>query len=416
MPHKIENILALSHYNLGINRVFEDYCRGIDANAKNYYYCDYIELYAEKGKINAEQHILNLVENHQIDAIFFIWWSCDLTFDIYFIQKLSTKTKLVMNFFDTEYFFEGVDRYYAQCADLVILPDHLAKFKYQHLNINAYTSFALFDGDYYLKQSSRQQDIDVAFVGEMTRSDRLHHIQYLKDKGINIQAFGAGSENGFTTFNEMISIFNRAKINLNFTSVSNTNSYTIPLPSINQRIRQSKGRPIEIALCGGFILSQYAAGIEEMFLPDKEIVLFHSKEELISKIEYYLTHEEERKAIADAAYQKAIHTYEVKAGFKKIIEQLETSTTAKEFPIYIDKPFRKNYIAYRSFYLAILLSKRKFLTFLREVGLIFKYKTFSLRMSYFFFVRGILYVSREHPKMEVFLKSIKKRIPLKVKY
>lgn len=112
------NVLVLSHFYEG-NRIFEDYCSGIKAQCGNYTYVDYIERYLTLGKVKFEKEIETLVIDQKIDCLFFIWWSSDLTFDLKFIEKLSSLTTIIINYFDTEYYFEGVDRYYAQLADLI---------------------------------------------------------------------------------------------------------------------------------------------------------------------------------------------------------------------------------------------------------------------------------------------------------
>jgi len=413
---KFSNILTLSSYNAGINRVFEDYCNGIKANCDNYHYIDYTKLYLEKGKQGFERYIENYVSEHKIDAIFFIWWSCDLTFDIYFLERLSKKTALVMNFFDTEYYFEAVDRYYAQFADLVILPDSLARYRYEHLNINAHTSFALFDGDYYKSNHVKNKDIDVSFIGNLKNADRAEYAAYLKENGIKVQTYGTGSDNGFTSFEEMVSIFNRSKINLNFTTLATSQNYIVPLPTINQRIRQSKGRPLEIALCGGFILSQYAAGIEEMFEIGEEFDVFHSKEEMLEKIKFYLANEEKRITMAEKSYQRALKQYEVKAGFNIIFDKLKSLPPKQNFPLYVDDIFLRSYVSSRFFYIARHLIAGRFSLLFEEFGVILKYRKISISMAYFFAIKGIVFALLEKPMLYEKLKKIKNKLGMKVKY
>src|ERR1051326_653044 len=241
------NVLVFSHL-IHSNRVFEDYCNGIRVNCRNYHYVDYIHEYLIYGKERFEKRIERLILEKQIDYIFFIWWSTDLTFDLRFIAKLSSQATVVINYFDSEYFFDDIDRYYAQVADLVILPDCLARYKFEQLNINALTTFALYDKHFYRWDSGRKKNVDVSFVGNLKHADRMQYIDYLKSHGINVQTFGIGSDNGFISFEEMVGVFNTSKINLNFTALSNLKNYVIQPPRINQRIRQSKGRPIEIAL------------------------------------------------------------------------------------------------------------------------------------------------------------------------
>jgi len=416
VKNNFSNILVFSSYNAEINRVFEDYCNGIKANCDNYHYIDYAKLYLEKGKRKFENHIENFVAEQKIDAIFFIWWSCDLTFDIHFLERLSNKTKLVMNFFDTEYYYEAVDRYYAQLADLVILPDNLARYRYEHLNINAHTSFALFDGDYYKNNHVKNKDIDVSFIGNLKNADRAEYANFLKENGIKVQTYGTGSDNGFASFDEMVSIFNRSKINLNFTTLATSENYIVPLPKINQRIRQSKGRPLEIALCGGFILSQYAVGIEEMFEIGEEFDVFHSKEEMLEKIKFYLANDEKRIAMAEKSYQRALKQYEVKAGFNIIFDKLKSLPPKQNFPLYVDDIFIRSYVSSKFFYIARHLIAGRFSLLFEEFGVIIKYRKISISMAYFFTIKGIVFALLEKPVLYEKLKKIKNKLGMKVKY
>ena len=81
-------------------------------------------------------------------------------------------------------------------------------------------------------------------------------------------------------------------------------------------------RTFEVPGCGGFLLTQCSEEQCEFFEEGKEIACFSSAEELREKIEYYLSHEEERKKMAKAAYGKVKnHTYLHRA--KRILEVYE---------------------------------------------------------------------------------------------
>ena len=62
---------------------------------------------------------------------------------------------------------------------------------------------------------------------------------------------------------------------------------------------------------GGFLLSNFQADLLDLFVPGEDFVYFESKEDMLGKIGYYLTHEEERQAIAKNGHDKvaAGHTY-----------------------------------------------------------------------------------------------------------
>lgn len=112
-----------------------------------------------------------------------------------------------------------------------------------------------------------------------------------KDKGVCVRG-GADSNT------MMPQIIKCSKINLNLT---------------NRPIKT--GLPLRIfdlMACGGFVLSNYQAEIPELFVPDEDIVLYDSIPDMLNKIDYYLTHEDERMTIAQNGYDKvqAMHTYD----------------------------------------------------------------------------------------------------------
>lgn len=60
--------------------------------------------------------------------------------------------------------------------------------------------------------------------------------------------------------------------------------------------------------------------LEELFTPDKEAVYFGSKEELLEKILYFRTHDDERKQIAKAGWEKAHTHYNERLIAKYLVE------------------------------------------------------------------------------------------------
>ena len=98
-------------------------------------------------------------------------------------------------------------------------------------------------------------------------------------------------------YTEMPLVFKQSRINLNI-SLRNIKS-GIPL------------RAFDIMGSGGFLLTNFQADFLEHFIPGEDFVYYGDKEDLLRKIAYYLTHEEERKAIARNGHDKvaAEHTY-----------------------------------------------------------------------------------------------------------
>ncbi len=96
---------------------------------------------------------------------------------------------------------------------------------------------------------------------------------------------------------EMPLVFKQSKINLNITMRSIKSG--IPL------------RAFDIMGAGGFLLSDHRVGFMEYFVPGEDFVYYEDKEDLLIKIDYYLTHDDERMAIARNGHDKvaAGHTY-----------------------------------------------------------------------------------------------------------
>ena len=76
--------------------------------------------------------------------------------------------------------------------------------------------------------------------------------------------------------------------------------------------RGVSGRTFEIAGCGAFqLIDNLRSDVSEHFDVGKEIVTFSDTEDFKKKVEYYLAHDKERNAIAQASQKKAYarHTY-----------------------------------------------------------------------------------------------------------
>jgi len=102
---------------------------------------------------------------------------------------------------------------------------------------------------------------------------------------------------GIRSLDEMPKVFNLSKINLNITMR--------PI---------EKGLPLrcfDILGCGGFLMTNYQEELEDMFVIGEDLECYSGLDELIDKCRYYLSHEDERSAIARRGYEKvcAAHTH-----------------------------------------------------------------------------------------------------------
>jgi len=196
-------------------------------------------------------------------------------------------------------------------------------------------------------------EYEVSFIGGKNLV-REWYINELSSSGIHVDCFGAGWENGRVDNDTMKSIVSHSKISLNLTnSVPENISFRryairrslralIPngkgvlsylkkikrvflevhmsLTSI-KRCEQIKARNFEIPAWRGFQLSQFALGVDDYFVPGKEIVLFSSLDELKRLIRYYLENDIERESIRTEGYRRAAeHTY--KKRMQEVLERI----------------------------------------------------------------------------------------------
>jgi spore maturation protein CgeB len=100
-------------------------------------------------------------------------------------------------------------------------------------------------------------------------------------------------------YQEMPYIFHNSRINLN-----------ISLRSIKSGIPL---RCMDIMGCGGFLLSNFQSDFLRHFTPDEDFVYFENEADLLHKVDYYLSHEEKRAAIAASGHDKVLkyHNFDV---------------------------------------------------------------------------------------------------------
>ncbi len=107
---------------------------------------------------------------------------------------------------------------------------------------------------------------------------------------------------------DQLKVFSASRINLNITLRSIESG--VPL------------RIFDIMSRAGFALTDYRPDAAGLFEEDQEIVMFRSPEELLDKLDYYLTHEEERRRIGENAYRKVRENYSYENQLGKIIQIL----------------------------------------------------------------------------------------------
>lgn len=104
-------------------------------------------------------------------------------------------------------------------------------------------------------------------------------------------------------------IFHHSKVNIHITPRNITSGMSL--------------RILDVLACEGFLLTNYQKETAEYFEDGRELVMYTDFEDLYRKIEYYLEHEEERKAIARAGYFKVREKFTYIQGVGAITNVLE---------------------------------------------------------------------------------------------
>jgi len=296
------------------------------------------------GKRAYNEELLDTVRSEKPDLFWAFMYTDEIEKET--LDEIKKLTTSVAWFSDDHWRLENYSRFYAPHFTKVITTWSKAKEMYSKYGItNVIRSQWGFNSGVYRSVVVPGQDINVSFVG-MRTPHREKIINDLRAAGINVFVRGFGWNEGRASFDEMLEIFSRSKINLNLNPPMAAFALK-PLAQIffrrrrnmivpdfwhfprnlrsyfQKKIPQIKARPFEITGSGGFCITGDADDMESYFIPGKEIVIYKNTEDLIRKIRYYLEHDDERKAIMKAGYERALTEHTYKSRLNEIFKSLD---------------------------------------------------------------------------------------------
>jgi len=175
-----------------------------------------------------------------------------------------------------------------------------------------------FDYTYYKSDKKLSKDFDVIFIGNKhpISPQREEYLESIFKSGYSLNVIGWGW-NKFKGAPKYSGLFvadhyRCSKIGLNIISGGKYN-YKL----------QFSVRVYQIMGSGCFLLTEYIPGIEELFVPGKHLDVFHTKEEMIEKIDYYLKHEEERERIALEGQKEVFDKYTIDKSVKRYLSVIQ---------------------------------------------------------------------------------------------
>lgn len=274
-------------------------------------------LIPEKGAL-----LLERTADGGYDVLFFFALTNEIPFEILDRITRDTKAVTVCWFADDHWRFDSYSSRMCRAFDHVVTTDRVSLARYAEIGYRgAILSQWGFNHRFPFALPSALR-YDVSFVGQRY-GKREEQIGAVREAGLPVRCFGYGwqggrlrhyrnvvlrifglkrwlTNEGRVSFPEMLSLFAASQVNINFSDSSAPGR------------RQIKARNFEVTGAGGFLLTEEVEGLEDYFHVGKEIVTFHDKSDLLAKARYYLAHEEERAAIADAGRRRVLseHTYE----------------------------------------------------------------------------------------------------------
>ncbi len=185
---------------------------------------------------------------------------------------------------------------------------------------------------------NKKRDIDLVFVG--TPSNKVERLLEIKKAFPQMKIYGRGwnwrtfirSKNKFSTFlagfwrikkfpsDELAPLYQRCKIGIN----------------VHMSFGPSNQRVYQLPANGVMQICDCKEGLGQIFEIGKEVVAYHSTAEAIDSIRYYLQHDEERKKIASAGFQKIMHDYKRTTTFSNAIKKIKIGMVEDGIKIFKD--------------------------------------------------------------------------------
>ncbi len=163
----------------------------------------------------------------------------------------------------------------------------------------------------------------VGFVGSYEK-EREETIAWLIEQGVTVTVTGNGWPD--KPYWETIKPYYKGPSVYGEGYIKTINGMAIALHFLRKANRDDQdSRTFEIPACKVFMLAEYSAVHADLFRENEEAVYFRNKEELLEKIIFYKTAEEERKRIAGNGYARCFASgYDHAHTLERVLKQTLT--------------------------------------------------------------------------------------------
>ena len=269
------------------------------------------------GKAEMNRRLLVAAREASPDLSFFVLFEDEI--DPETIRAVGGAGGPTVNWFaDDHWRFDDYSSRYAPALDFSVTTDRDAVPKYRAIGCDGVILSQWACNRYAYDRRARELAYDVTFVGQ-SYGERPAIVKRLRAAGFDVRCWGFGWPEGRIEQDEMVRVFGSSRINLNLSS-----AYVEPR-GIRRRVAdfarrrppetrrsQIKGRTFEVPGGGGFLLTDRVPHLEDFLTPGKEVATFESTDDLVERVGWWLSHDEERAAVAEAGYERvrAEHTYD----------------------------------------------------------------------------------------------------------
>lgn len=164
---------------------------------------------------------------------------------------------------------------------------------------------------------------DVTFVGNLGSKaqylDRRGALERILDAGMTLKWWGPRIPRKLSTLPILFGRLGRAYGGRfvwgeEYAKVARLSKIFLAFDSMPAIRKSMSARMYTAVGCGAFYMCRYVDGIEEVLEPEREIVTFRSREEMIDLVRYYVGKDGLRRKIAEAGKKRVMneHTYEIR--------------------------------------------------------------------------------------------------------
>tara|TARA_Y100000591_G_scaffold333413_1_gene377626 strand:+ start:3698 stop:4849 length:1152 start_codon:yes stop_codon:yes gene_type:complete len=241
--------------------------------------------------------------------------------------------------------------------DLVLSNNHHLSSKFSNLATNFKFFKPGFDKEILNHIKSKEKRIELCFVGQ---SSKIHHkkraeyLAYLIEKEIPLEIYGIGYDdhhiirklkdfilsikNNFLNLNSVLEVLDSEyyKQIKSIKKAYNNEAWGIDMYNIlssakiifNKHLDHPPNvagnmRMFESTGIGTALITDYKEDIDRYFVPDKEIITYLNKSELIEKLDYYFDNNKELQDIAIAGQKRTLADHSIDIRAVELIDIIE---------------------------------------------------------------------------------------------